>query len=169
MEFLLRDGGTETVADTEGSSLSSTPHGGQTSPCGVEFREPKISLVLEDEMDEKRVTGELKKVAGQVEAAAGDLTGDRETEAEGRATELQGTVENLVGQAKDTASDLAGQAGELARDALRTGRERLPSADEAYRRGNAAVRSHVETMPLASLVVALGAGYLLGLLIHRRE
>lgn len=83
---------------------------------------------------------------------------------------------NLVGQAKDAARDIAaqaskaaGQAGDIARDALRAGRERLPGADEAYRRGNEAVRGRVEEAPLVALVAAFGVGYLLGLLVHGRD
>jgi uncharacterized protein YjbJ (UPF0337 family) len=120
-------------------------------------------------MDEKRVTGEVKKVAGQVEGAVGDLTGDRETKAEGQATELKGTVENLVGQAKDVASQITGQAAGLAQDALKQGRERIPGADEVYRRGNEAVRGYASSTPIGTILVALGAGYLLGLLIHGRD
>ena len=120
-------------------------------------------------MNEQRVSGEAKKTAGQVEGVVGDLTGDQATKAEGQATESKGKVENLVAQAKDAASQIAGQAAGLANDALKQGRERMPGADEVYRRGSEEIREYASTTPIGTIVIALGAGYLLGLLIHGRK
>ena len=78
-------------------------------------------------------------------------------------------VENLVGETKDAASLITGRAADLAQDALQQGRERLPGADEVLRRSNDAVRSYASATPIGTILVALGAGYLLGFLIHGRD
>jgi hypothetical protein len=65
--------------------------------------------------------------------------------------------------------DIAGRTSDIARDARWTRRERLPSADEAYRRGNEAVRGHVVAAPLDALLIWFGTRYLLSLIIHGRD
>lgn len=120
-------------------------------------------------MDENRITGEAKKFAGKVEGAVGDLAGDQKMQAKGEAAELKGTAENFVGQAKDSVRGFADQASSVAKDVLEKGRKSYPDAERAYRQGAEAVGEYAKASPLAGLLTAGAAGFLIGWLLNRRD
>lgn len=94
-------------------------------------------------MDEDRIKGAATNVGGKVKDAVGSLTGDSKTQAEGKADQASGQLQNAYGSAKDAASEAADTVGSQ-------------------------VDSFMKEQPFAALLTAVGVGYVLAFLIHRR-
>lgn len=93
-------------------------------------------------MDEDRIKGAATNIGGKVKDAVGGLTGDTKTQAEGKLDQATGQMQNTLGSAKDAVSE----------DASSIGSE---------------LDSFMSERPMASLLIAVGAGYVLARLIHR--
>ncbi len=93
-------------------------------------------------MDEDRIKGAATNIGGKVKDAVGGLTGDTKTQAEGKLDQATGQLQNTVGSAKDAVREGASTAG-------------------------AKLDSFMSEKPMASLLIAVGAGYVLARLMHR--
>ena len=116
-------------------------------------------------MDKDRIVSSAKDMAGKVEGAVGNITGDTSTHVSGVAREASGTAQNIYGQAKDSARDAADTAATYAKDAYDT-------SGAALREGSQMMAESVHDNPIASLLVAGGIGFALGLMMagtSRRE
>lgn len=93
-------------------------------------------------MDEDRIKGAAGNIGGKLKDAVGGLTGDTQTQAEGKMDQVTGQVQNAYGSAKDMVRDGASSGGsELGR--------------------------FMSQRPIASLLIAVGVGYVLTRLMHR--
>lgn len=127
-------------------------------------------------MNEDRVAGAAKQVGGKIEEAAGGILGDAKLKGQGKVDGITGSVQNALGGAKEAISEVADQASGVAGDVyergrryVEEGRQRYPEAERAYRDGAAAVRGQVQEAPLLALVTAGAVGFLLALLVTRRD
>ncbi len=93
-------------------------------------------------MDEDRIKGAAGNIGGKVKDAVGSLTGDPKTQAEGKLDQAAGQAQNAYGGAKDAVRDNA--------SAL-----------------SAELDSFMAERPMASLLMAVGVGYVLARLMHR--
>lgn len=93
-------------------------------------------------MDEDRIKGAATNIGGKVKDAVGGLTGDTKTQAEGKMDQASGQLQSTLGSAKDAAREGASTIG-------------------------AELDSFMSEKPMASLLIAVGAGYLLARLMHR--
>ena len=93
-------------------------------------------------MDEDRIKGAATNIGGKVKDAVGGLTGDTKTQAEGKLDQATGQLQNTVGSAKYAVREGASTAG-------------------------AKLDSFMSEKPMASLLIAVGAGYVLARLMHR--
>ena len=94
-------------------------------------------------MDEDRIKGAATNLGGKAKDAAGGLVGDPKTQAEGKADQVSGQLQNAYGSAKDAAGEAIDAVGSQ-------------------------VNGFVQEKPLATLLAAVGVGYVLAFLIHRR-
>ena len=94
-------------------------------------------------MDEDRIKGAATNIGGKAKDAVGGAMGDSKTQAEGKADQVSGQLQNAYGSAKDSAQEAAGTLG-------------------------AQLDSFLKERPMAALFSAVGVGYVLGLLLHRR-
>jgi len=93
-------------------------------------------------MDEDRIKGAATNIGGKVKDAVGGLTGDTKTQAEGKLDQATGQMQNTLGSAKDAVREGASSIG-------------------------GELDSFMSERPMASLLIAVGAGYVLARLIHR--
>lgn len=93
-------------------------------------------------MDEDRIKGAATNIGGKVKDTVGGLTGDTKTQAEGKVDQASGQFQNTLGSAKDAAREGASTIG-------------------------AEFDSFLSERPMASLLIAVGAGYVLARLMHR--
>ena len=93
-------------------------------------------------MDEDRIKGAATNIGGKVKDAVGGLTGDTKTQAEGKMDQASGQLQNTLGSAKDAAREGASTIG-------------------------AELDSFMSEKPMASLLIAVGVGYVLARLMHR--
>ncbi len=93
-------------------------------------------------MDEDRIKGAATDFGGKVKDAVGGLTGDAKTQAEGKADQATGQLQNTFGSAKDAAREGAATFG-------------------------TELDSFMSEKPMTSLLIAVGAGYVLARLMHR--
>ncbi len=93
-------------------------------------------------MDEDRITGAATNIGGKVKDAVGGLTGDTKTQAEGKMDQATGQLQNTFGSAKDAVREGASTFG-------------------------AEMDSFMSEKPMASLLIAVGVGYVLARLMHR--
>ena len=93
-------------------------------------------------MDEDRIKGAATDFGGKVKDAVGGLTGDTKTQAEGKADQATGQLQNTFGSAKDAAREGAATFG-------------------------TELDSFMSEKPMTSLLIAVGAGYVLARLMHR--
>ncbi len=93
-------------------------------------------------MDEDRIKGAATNIGGKVKDAVGGLTGDTKTQAEGKLDQATGQLQNTLGSAKD---------------AVREGASGIGSELDSF----------MSERPMASLLIAVGAGYVLARLMHR--
>ncbi|MGI4796359.1 MAG: CsbD family protein [Janthinobacterium lividum] len=94
-------------------------------------------------MDEDRIKGAATNIGGKVKDAVGGLTGDTKTQAEGKADQAKGRVQNTYGSAKDNVSEVADSLGSQ-------------------------LDTFLKDKPVAALLSAVGVGYVLARLMHRR-
>ena len=93
-------------------------------------------------MDEDRIKGAATDFGGKVKDAVGGLTGDTKTQAEGKVNQATGQLQNTFGSAKDAAREGAAAFG-------------------------SELDSFMSEKPMTSLLIAVGAGYVLARLMHR--
>ncbi len=93
-------------------------------------------------MDEDRIKGAATDFGGKVKDAVGGLTGDTKTQAEGKINQATGQLQNTFGSAKDAAREGAATFG-------------------------SELDSFMSEKPMTSLLIAVGAGYVLARLMHR--
>ena len=93
-------------------------------------------------MDENRIKGAATNIGGKAKDAVGGLTGDTKTQAEGKLDQATGQLQNSLGSAKDAAREGATTIG-------------------------AGIDSFMSEKPMASLLIAVGVGYVLARLMHR--
>ena len=93
-------------------------------------------------MDEDRIKGAATNIGGKVKDAVGGLTGVTKTQAEGKMDQASGQLQNTLGSAKDAAREGASTIG-------------------------AELDSFMSEKPMASLLIAVGVGYVLARLMHR--
>jgi uncharacterized protein YjbJ (UPF0337 family) len=93
-------------------------------------------------MDEDRIKGAATNIGGKVKDSVGGLTGDTKTQAEGKMDQATGQLQNTLG---------------LAKDAVREGASSIGSELDSF----------MSERPMASLLIAVGAGYVLARLMHR--
>ncbi len=93
-------------------------------------------------MDEDRIKGAATNIGGKVKDAVGGLTGDTKTQVEGKMDQAKGQLQNTLGSAEDAAREGAATVG-------------------------AKLDSFMSEKPMASLLIAVGAGYVLARLMHR--
>ena len=93
-------------------------------------------------MDEDRIKGAATDFGGKVKDAVGGLTGDTKTQAEGKINQATGQLQNTLGSAKDAAREGAATFG-------------------------SELDSFMSEKPMTSLLIAVGAGYVLARLMHR--
>ena len=93
-------------------------------------------------MDEDRIKGAATDFGGKVKDAVGGLTGDTKTQVEGKADQATGQLQNTFGSAKDAAREGAATFG-------------------------TELDSFMSEKPMTSLLIAVGAGYVLARLMHR--
>ena len=93
-------------------------------------------------MDEDRIKGAATDFGGKVKDAVGGLTGDTKTQAEGKVNQATGQLQNTFGSAKDAAREGAATFG-------------------------SELDSFMSEKPMTSLLIAVGAGYVLARLMHR--
>jgi uncharacterized protein YjbJ (UPF0337 family) len=115
-------------------------------------------------MDEKRLEGAANSAAGKAEAAYGRVTGNAAAQAKGTAHDATGAAQRIYGQAKDVAMDAAENLGETASDIAS---QVVETGGAYYRQGNRAIASTIRHQPLAALLAAGAAGFVLALLINR--
>jgi uncharacterized protein YjbJ (UPF0337 family) len=89
-------------------------------------------------VDTNRVTGTAKSMAGKVEDAYGRLTGDTTSRAQGTADQASGAIEDAYGRASDMARDGSRQLADIVQD-----------------------------RPIAALLMAAAAGYVLSWMMRR--
>jgi uncharacterized protein YjbJ (UPF0337 family) len=94
-------------------------------------------------MDQNRIEGAATNIGGKVKDAAGGLMGDSKTQAEGKMDQAKGQMQNTYGQAKDSASDVADTLGSQ-------------------------IDGFLKEKPVMALLSAVGVGYVLARLTHRR-
>jgi ElaB/YqjD/DUF883 family membrane-anchored ribosome-binding protein len=95
-------------------------------------------------MNDQDLKGAANNVAGKIQGAAGALTGDS-------AQELKGKFREVVGQVQSHAGDALNSAQESAGEALDTARE------------------FASSRPVGTIVGAAVVGFLLGVLVSRRD
>jgi len=101
-------------------------------------------------MNEDRIVGTARNIGGKLQEAAGHMSGDPKTRAEGEINQVAGKAQDLYGQARDAAADAVGS--------LEDGAETIEDA----------VRNFVETRPYTTAAIALGIGWLIGVMGGRR-
>jgi uncharacterized protein YjbJ (UPF0337 family) len=89
-------------------------------------------------MDTNRVTGTARSMAGKVEDAYGRLTGDQGSRVQGMADQASGALEDAYGRASDVARDSSRQLADM-----------------------------VQERPMAALLMAVAAGYMLSWMMRR--
>ena len=94
-------------------------------------------------MDQDRIKGAATNVGGKVKDAVGSFTGDTKTQAEGKTDQVSGQLQNAYGSAKD-------------------------SADEVVSTLGTQIDSFIKDKPAMALLSAVGVGYVLARLMHRR-
>ena len=93
-------------------------------------------------MDEDRIKGAATNIGGKAKDAIGGLTGDTKTQTEGKLDQASGQLQNSLGSAKDATREGAATIG-------------------------AGIDSFMSEKPMASLLIAVGVGYVLARLMHR--
>lgn len=101
-------------------------------------------------MDENELEGKARDIGGRVQSAYGDVTGDTKNQAEGAYRQAAGKVQDAYGQVRDSAGEVGGQF--------------LDQIDEF----GGTLAQKIEERPFASVLIAVGVGYLLALVTHRR-
>ena len=94
-------------------------------------------------MDEDRIKGTATNIGGKVKDVVGGAMGDHRTQAEGKADQISGQLQNAYGSAKGSAQEVADTLGTQ-------------------------VDGFLKERPVAALFSAVGLGYALALLVHRR-
>ncbi len=107
-------------------------------------------------MNSDNFKGTAKKVEGTVESAYGNVTNNKTTEFKGEVKKAAGDAQNVLGKAQDKVLDLAGNA-----------REFINSASENLSTATDKVNQRIHENPVQSSFVALGIGFVLGMLLIR--
>ncbi len=92
-------------------------------------------------MDENRISGTVRNAGGKAEEAVGRATGDLKKQVQGKLDQVAGTAQEFYGQTADAARDTAVTLDKW-------------------------LRNTIETQPYTAVFVALGVGWLLGIM-HR--
>jgi uncharacterized protein YjbJ (UPF0337 family) len=100
-------------------------------------------------MDKEHVKGAYEDTKGRVKAGIGGFTGDRGLEAEGHANRMEGELRKGLGDLKDMGSKVAG------------------SVQESMRPMTRELEARISRNPTGSVLIAAGAGLLLGMLLGR--
>jgi uncharacterized protein YjbJ (UPF0337 family) len=94
-------------------------------------------------MDQNRIEGAATNIGGKVKDAVGGLVGDTKTQAEGKTDQVSGQLQNAYGSAKDSASEAVSTLGTQ-------------------------IDGFIKDKPVMALLSAVGVGYVLARLAHRR-
>jgi uncharacterized protein YjbJ (UPF0337 family) len=94
-------------------------------------------------MDEDRIKGTATNIGGKAKDVVGGAMGDNKTQAEGKADQISGQLQQAYGSAKDSAQEAADTLGMQ-------------------------VDGFLKERPMTALFSAVGIGYALALLVHRR-
>jgi uncharacterized protein YjbJ (UPF0337 family) len=100
--------------------------------------------MMEDRVDQDRLSGTAKNLGGKGEEGLGRAMGDAKTQAHGEMKQAEGGVQDLYGQAKEAAGDQI--------DAVR----KVPGSVEDT------LRDYIENRPYTTVAVALALGWLIG-------
>jgi uncharacterized protein YjbJ (UPF0337 family) len=118
-------------------------------------------------MDSDRIEGSAKEIGGKIEELAGKAIDHEETRADGVGLQIEGKAQNLYGQAKDNLRDAGDRAERALRQTGNLAEQVLDEGQHHARRASDAVEGTVTDHPARALLLALSAGFLVGVLFRR--